>query len=223
MAAKNGVVLEIVASDGDLILQVGDPMNYFQNECKILVSSRVLEQFSKVFAALMGPHFSEGQVIRSSESPQTISLPEDTPEPMLDLCLLVHGKIPKHRFNYINPENRDSPNHRTMYFLSLAVDKYALVDHLRLQCQALLLECLDKYPPGSPMNTGFRGDGSIERILVDLVASAYFMDNQRCFEIATSRLIQETCDGFYPYRHSTWPYLVPSELPKGLIRRLKAN
>ncbi|EME88678.1 uncharacterized protein MYCFIDRAFT_7388, partial [Pseudocercospora fijiensis CIRAD86] len=75
-----------IAQLGDLILEVGG------SKAKLLVSSTVLTSLSKVFAALLGPHFKEGQVQRSAETPQVVDLPEDDAAAMTNMCMLLHAQ-----------------------------------------------------------------------------------------------------------------------------------
>lgn len=62
-----------VASDGDLILVVGDQL-------ELRVYACVLRLTSPVFKAMLGPRFAEGQNPGTSAEPQRLALPEDDVE-----------------------------------------------------------------------------------------------------------------------------------------------
>jgi len=90
MAATDGVTVHNIADRGDVILLVGVPPR-----AKIRVFSLILTAASPIFAAMLGPHFREGQGERSAESPKGIALPDDDPTAMTAMCRLLHFLTPQ--------------------------------------------------------------------------------------------------------------------------------
>jgi hypothetical protein len=85
MAEDGGLPTQSIAYAADLVLVVGTPATL-----KLSVSSIVLKDSSKVFAALLGPHFGEGQP--STSGIKEVTLAEDDPSAMSDMCFLLHGR-----------------------------------------------------------------------------------------------------------------------------------
>lgn len=77
-------IMDIADPDGDVILLVGT-----ENSKSIRASSKVLTLASPVFAAMLGPNFSEGSKL-STAQPYELHLPEDDPEAIIWLCLILH-------------------------------------------------------------------------------------------------------------------------------------
>ena len=71
--------------EGDVVLLVGDTMA----KARLLVSSKVLRLASSVFAAMLGPHFLEGDSLVSGRGCE-IELPEDDPDAMTLICNCIH-------------------------------------------------------------------------------------------------------------------------------------
>lgn len=107
----------VVDPAGDVYLNVA-------NEIRLLVSTKVLSVCSKVFAAMFGSNFTEGQQTFSFFSPLEIDLPEDDPNAMKHLCCHLHLK-------HILMEQS---GHSRLEILRLAIvaDKYGCADALRL-------------------------------------------------------------------------------------------
>lgn len=76
---------------GDVIFDTGKP----GENILLRVSSEVIREASKVFAAMLGPKFLEGQGLQSDSStpkpPVTIRLPEDGKTPFTILLSFLHG------------------------------------------------------------------------------------------------------------------------------------
>jgi len=75
---------------GDVIMELGKE--------RLLVSAKVLSLVSPVFAAMFKPLFKEGKAHMISETPSTITLPEDDAKAFALFCNLVHhrsDKIPR--------------------------------------------------------------------------------------------------------------------------------
>ncbi|KAL9091272.1 MAG: hypothetical protein Q9165_004906 [Trypethelium subeluteriae] len=74
-----------IAPDGDVILLVGQGAA----QKNLRVHSVALKMASKVFAAMFGPRFAEGQSL-SSANPKMVPLPEDDLEALTILCHIIH-------------------------------------------------------------------------------------------------------------------------------------
>ncbi|KAH6972716.1 hypothetical protein BKA56DRAFT_526386 [Ilyonectria sp. MPI-CAGE-AT-0026] len=72
-----------ISSDGDIVLVVG------QQETRLRVHSQCLRSASKVFSAMFGPHWNEGQEM-SSQCPREVFLVEDNPDAMYVICSILH-------------------------------------------------------------------------------------------------------------------------------------
>ena len=165
MAEATEIETKKIAGDGDVILIVGEPA-----EAKLLVHSVVLTAASKVFSALLGPNFREGQAVRSSEQPKEIKLPEDDARAMSDMCHLLHGK-------HVDELLKAVTSARVLSY-AIVVDKYACVDALRMQSHAILFAHLDYYT--------FRLDMTING---RMVVATYLLEHAPSFKRATKRLI----------------------------------
>ncbi|KAL2037631.1 hypothetical protein N7G274_009576 [Stereocaulon virgatum] len=148
---------EMIAPDGDVILIVGP------DKARLRVHSHALKMASKVFSAMLGPHFREGQGLNGF-LPREISIPDDDPDAMLAICNVLHhcnNSLP----NVISPIS--------IVRVAIAADKYDCVVALKY----VMSHWLD-----------FTGiTNSLE--LVYLAAAAYLFNNARGFEEATRRLI----------------------------------
>ncbi|KAK4493780.1 hypothetical protein PRZ48_014965 [Zasmidium cellare] len=170
MASGIPLMPRTVAANGDLLLEVGT-----SPKIKLLVSSQVLTAASKVFGALLGPKFLEGQSTRSPQSPQTISLPDDDPEDMHMVCRLLHGAV--------SPDELSHITDLEILHLAIPIDKYGLSKSLQFHNQALLLTALRSWD----RNTTLSGDE-----MTCLATAAYLMERPDYFTNATRRLIGET-------------------------------
>jgi BTB/POZ domain len=82
---RNDSTIADIASDGDVILVVGAGMK------RLKAYSLVLKSASKVFSAMLGPKFSEGQRLDENESTE-IDMPEDDAEAMEIMLNVIHGR-----------------------------------------------------------------------------------------------------------------------------------
>jgi hypothetical protein len=99
-----------IAPHGDVILIVG------AEEVRLRVHSRCLQSASKMFAALFGPYWSEGQKLLK-ESPMTLPLPQDDANAMRTICYILHHRndlVPRH------------PRTKEILQIAMEVDKYDL-------------------------------------------------------------------------------------------------
>ncbi|KAK0619422.1 hypothetical protein B0T14DRAFT_537243 [Immersiella caudata] len=74
-----------ISPNGNAILVVGP------QAVRLRVHSLHLQSASKVFNAMLGPNWSEGQGL-SEESPPTILLEEDDPEALRIICCVIHHR-----------------------------------------------------------------------------------------------------------------------------------
>lgn len=166
--AKLPAKTENIATDGDLMLLVGEgPV------AKLCVSWAALKAASPVFAAMLGPHFQEGQELGCFDKPKEVALPDDDALAMFDMCSLLHLKTPEALCN--------EPKAVRISSLAVVVDKYARLAALRLQTQALLLGWTAHYVGQTDVS-----------ILGTMAASAYLLQSKKSFAHLTSRLIKET-------------------------------
>lgn len=125
--------------EGDLILEVGanfstnfdssvpreKPVSEDdkQKPLRILVSSKILTMSSPVFKCMLRGNFIESQLPLSQTNPPTLSLPEDNPHAMKQLCDGLH--------NFAEPDfDNDPPKEhllqllRELYDTAVVADKY---------------------------------------------------------------------------------------------------
>jgi hypothetical protein len=99
-----------ITSDGDLVLIVGE------EKVRLRVYSQCLRSASKVFGAMFGPNWSEGQKL-STQSPGEVSLPEDDADAMQIICCILH-----HRHDLV-PDNLTA---KLVLRIAVEADKYDL-------------------------------------------------------------------------------------------------
>lgn len=112
---KVDMVPEMVVIDreGDVILVLKD--------VELRVSSKVLSLASPVFKTMFGPSFVEGKSITSS-SPSRITLTDDNPIAMVNLCNIIHYQTKS------MPKQPDQP---FLDQLAIVADKYDCIEALR--------------------------------------------------------------------------------------------
>ncbi|EON98475.1 putative btb poz domain-containing protein [Phaeoacremonium minimum UCRPA7] len=103
-----------VVPDGDVILVVGE------GGVKLRVHSQALRNASKVFDAMFGPHWAEGQDL-SKENPKEIRLEEDNCDAMWRICCVIH-----HRNDLL-----DRPKAKDVLEIAITADKYDLGNALK--------------------------------------------------------------------------------------------
>jgi hypothetical protein len=177
----NKEIMESIAPAGDIVLVVGTESR------RLLVLSTVLKKSSKVFAALLGPKFLEGQ-ISSSSQPKEISLPDDDATAMSDMCHLLHNSQVKDLI--------ESPSADRILALAVAVDKYDCVDALQLEIQGLL---------GYPV---IREDLCFTDCVKNLLAS-YLLQHSWTFKLLCRRAILQSKQTFMSLLDAEWakPFL----------------
>ncbi|CZR63190.1 uncharacterized protein PAC_13086 [Phialocephala subalpina] len=86
---STSAALPDIAADGDVVFLVG------ADKARLRVYSLILKNTSKVFSAMLGPQFSEGQalLIRTTNTqPVELPLPEDDPDALRAICNILHGR-----------------------------------------------------------------------------------------------------------------------------------
>lgn len=177
MASTQQLKQSTITENFDLVLQVGSPV-----EAELRVSSSILINSSKVFAALLSPRFLESQRERSTSEPQSIPLPEDDAGAMENLCLLLHGKVPS--VLDFNPSLGRDPicdGLSALVPLAEVTDKYRCAETLHLQFQGLFYGAIDLY----------RHEKIDHEELAHVVIAAYYLNHSRCFQFATHLMIME--------------------------------
>ena len=184
MTQPTKINTETIAASRDVELVIGKPATL-----KLLVSSSILRSASKVFAALLGPNFPEGQNLGSCVQPKDISLPDDNATAMCDICMLIHGK-------QVGDLLKAPGIDRILAFATL-VDKYDCADALLLQSQAILLADIHYF-----------AKTSFDALAKQMVA-AYLLKHALAFRVVTKRLIGETAQGFVKLSETTWGSFFP--------------
>jgi len=86
-AERNGEsdLIADISPDGDVVLVVGP------RSIRLRIHSQCLKCASKVFGAMFGPHWSEGQGL-SKESPREVPLVEDDADDLRTICCVIHHR-----------------------------------------------------------------------------------------------------------------------------------
>jgi hypothetical protein len=148
---------EMIAPDGDVILIVGP------DKVRLRVHSHALKMASKVFSAMLGPHFREGQGLNGF-LPREIVIPDDDAEVITTISNVIH-----HR-NDLVP---DVLSPKEVVKLAIITDKYDCAITLK-HAMAKWLELRDVKHPQE---------------LLCLMAAAYLFNNAKAFEETTRELI----------------------------------
>lgn len=155
-----------IAADGDVILIVGITKK------RLRVRSVLLKSASKVFAAMLGLYFSEGQDI-CSDHPKEIPLPEDDVAAMQTICEVMH--------------------HRN----DAASDLLASSDVLQVAIAANKYDCLNTLRYASAHWLKLTKPSNMQDLLA-LMAAAYLFDSAQAFGEITNALILDHKDSYIP-------------------------
>lgn len=161
---------ELLADDGDVILVVGS------TEERIRVCSVTLSRASRVFAALFGPHFREGQQFRNSSNPVEIELPDDAADDVTFICRALHFQAPS------LDDKGPKEGAKKLLSLAIAVDKYALTNAFLHTAHTLMRIWLDSHEV--PVADHYD--------IANVATAAYLFNEPHCFMLATRRLIRDT-------------------------------
>lgn len=150
--------------DGDVILVVGS------DNVRLRVHSQCLSCASKVFSAMFGPHWREGQGL-SKESPKDIQLEDDNAAALRTICCVIH---------HCNDAIPQVLTPMEVLQIAITADKYDLGVALRYATAEWL------QPKGNVDKTemGY------------LMAAAYFLGNMEVFVKSSLKLILDY-DGSY--------------------------
>ncbi|KAL2683199.1 hypothetical protein Neosp_007667 [[Neocosmospora] mangrovei] len=151
-----------IMPDGDVILVVGP------HKIKIQLSSHLLSSTSRVLAAMLGPNFKEGTLLRESEGPVEIALPADNAKALWHIYNVLYGAHP--RVHKLNPDE--------LYDVASLAHKYDLVERLSLAREAWFA-ATDVCP--------FESTEANWKMLL----AAYWLESEYGFANASQRLIKE--------------------------------
>ena len=104
-----------VSPNGDIILVVGP------QAVRLRVHSLFLRSASKVFNAMFGPNWSEGQGL-SEQSPRQVIMEEDDPEALRIICCVIH---------HLNDDVPRTLSPEQVFQIAIEIDKYDLAVALR--------------------------------------------------------------------------------------------
>jgi hypothetical protein len=184
MADDNNIETRVIAGNGDICLVVGQ-----QPALKLVVSSTVLSKASKVFAALFGPHFREGQRTEHDSQPREVDLHDDEAEPMSQMCHLLHGEQVKSFLAVTSSTN--------ILQFAITVDKYDCVDALHAYSQAILLRTLMFTATTDLLQNG------------QMMVAAYLLNNDCAFKYVTSSLIGNCTKDYIALLSKPWSSHLP--------------
>ncbi|KAJ4314280.1 hypothetical protein N0V84_008983 [Fusarium piperis] len=160
--------------DGDVILVVGP------KKIKIQLSSHLLRSTSPVFAAMLGPNFKEGALLRESQGPVEIALPEDNADAFWNLYSALYGAHP--RAHNLAPDD--------VYDIAFLADKYDLVERLALAREAW-----------------FRGADTTYYISTKatfkMLVAAYWLGSEFGFAYVSQTLVKDYHQPLYKYGMET--------------------
>jgi hypothetical protein len=155
-----------IATNIDIILVVGPEKR------KLQVNSCVLKNASKVFNAMFGPHFREGQDVHGN-SPKEISMPDDNADALTIICRILHLR---------NDSIPDSLTPSEILQIAIAADKFDCVMRLQFHTAQWL----------NPGNT----QDILE--LGRLAVASYILDNAWAFGQLTFTMISRSTDSYIP-------------------------
>lgn len=153
--------VHVIYPGGDTIFLCGP------NKVKLLVHSIFLTNASKVFAAMLGPFFREGQQ-QTHSGPREIPLPEDDPFSMQAIFSVIHSRR-------VDSHEKMSP--KQLLSIAYAADKYDLVSTMKYA---------SSYWFSSLQTAGY--SFQVEKHL-DSMKAAYLFENRDAFQMATSAIV----------------------------------
>ena len=156
-STRNPGSVETISPNGDVILVVGP------QTVRLRVHSLFLRSASKVFNAMLGPNWSEGQRL-SEECPPEVSLEEDNPESLRIICNVIHHQ---------NDNVPDKPPPEQVLEIAIETDKYDLTVAMRYAAA----QWLERSDTLSTIETGY------------LMASAFLFDDADRFATHTLELV----------------------------------
>ena len=172
--------IERIAPDGDLIFIIGP------EKTEVQVDSNVMKAASPVFAAMLGPNFSEGQkLLARDEEPVSIELPEDNAKHFIIIAKAVHADV----------ELRETPSLDEVLDIVRLADKYDFCKSLSetFDCWINELGKSEKYPDE----------------VWPLLVAAYILGHSEAFAELSRRLLLQHEESFWNLAKTT-PDFEPS-------------
>ncbi|KFX99975.1 hypothetical protein V490_01553 [Pseudogymnoascus sp. VKM F-3557] len=170
-----------ITADGDTILVIGP------EEARLCVHSFLLQAASKVFKAMFGPHFKEGQRSDLDGSKKEVLLPEDDADVMTVVCAVIH-----HR-NDLTP-GQMLPSE--VLQIAVVADKY--------DCRVALKHATHHW-------LDHRNVGSLKE-LMQLMTAAYLLNQAAAFSAITYAIIMEHTDSYISFAQDQIDFGVPWEV-----------
>jgi hypothetical protein len=170
-----------ISTDGDTIFVIGP------DEARLCVHSCLLQTASKVFRAMFGPFYSEGQRSDLISSKKEIPLPEDDADAMRIMCAVIH-----HRNDLIPGEMSSSDVLR----LSVVADKY--------DCKIALKHATRHW-------LDHRNVVSLKEQM-ELMTAAYLLDHAQAFSAITYTMMMEHAGSYLPFAQDQVDFGVPWEI-----------
>lgn len=155
-----GAVHEIYPG-GDIIFLCGP------SKVKLLVHSIFLTNASRVFGAMLGPFFSEGQP-QTDSGPREIPLPEDDPFSMQVIFNIIHSR---------REVSHKKISSKQLLSIAYAADKYDLVSTLKYASSCWF----------SSIQTP--GDGFHLETYLHSMKAAYLLKNEAALQTAISAIV----------------------------------
>ena len=158
--------IEEIATNSDIILVVGPEKR------KLQVNSCVLKNASKVFNAMFGPHFREGQDLHGNY-PKEIPMLDDNADALTIICRILHLR---------NDSISDSLTPNEVLQIAIAADKFDCVMRLKAHTAKWL------------------NSGNMQDILElgRLSVASYILDNAWAFGQLTYAMIFRSRDSYIP-------------------------
>ena len=169
-----------IAPNGDVILVVDQDAA----QKKLRVHSFALSMASKVFAAMFGSQFAEGQRLNSTY-PKDVPLPEDDADAMVTICSVLH-----YRYELI----KDHLNIDTIYDIAVCADKYEFTGALKPSFQIWMSKT---------------GDVRRTEPLLKAMTAAYIFDDADIFHDISRSLVEHSSDDYA----ESWDWSASGFLP----------
>ena len=161
---------------------------YVEDSMKLRVSSKLLGISSKVFARMFNPHYLEGQNLRKSSKPSTVSLIDDNAQAMHLVCKCLYHQM--------SMEDESKIDLETLLLMSVIADKYDIKPRgltgtlLPSVFRQTCLRLRKKARPTTRETMCSAPDSYVARL--KFLAACYLMDHQEAFNEATKDLILST-------------------------------
>ena len=172
-------------------------------ELEIRVSSRVLSLASKAFNAMFQTGFQEGLALAENETCR-IPLPEDDPESIHVICLLLHHRHTE--IDYVIDAE-------FLRYVAILADKYACISPLHYWADATLRALINQ-----PENSAYDN--------ASLLMAAYYLDSPPHFKNVSKNMVcqDEDFSTVDKQGNESWePVIEMEETPPGILCKLTSN